>query len=317
MNEQSRRILEDLTMCFLENNYNYVYLKTMLTRGKNFTQKESSLITGSSYALSGIKEDTWKNAVSCSCSSQDLYYDFRCAYDVISSVPANTFSKCFIVKGYYAACHDLSSSKQERERIVKQVYFPLLKDAHNWTVPESIDLFEGISSKTGSVFTTELKNLIEHMAVNRMMELGTYYNRIKPRGGTVFNLNGREWYEVPLEEKDYFGKYRADCHNKLFSYKDTIAENKEIFRDYIHFLHMNNIMPVFVLAPFTSVYNKYILSEMKDSIIELLDAASGEIHFVDFNQSDFFDDIDFVDTDHLSEVGAQKMSQILVNMFGK
>ncbi len=317
MNEATRKILNELTKSFLLKNYNYTYLKTMLMKGKQFSKKGSTLITGSSYALSGIKEEAWNNAVSCSCSSQDLYYDFRCAYDVISSVPQNTFSKCFMVKGYYAACHDLSSSKQERERVITDVYYPLLNDAHNWESPYATDLFEGFFEGTIGDATVELKRLIEHCAVNTMLNYGTYYNETRPRGGTVFNLGGREWHELPEEEKEYLGKYRADCHNKLFVHKSTIEENKEIFKDYVHFLHLNNILPVFVLAPFTPSYSKNILPEMKDSIMDLFDAASGEIHFVDFNQSEYFDEHDFVDTDHLSETGAQKMSQMLVEMFGK
>lgn len=317
MNEATRKILNNLTKSFLLKNYNYTYLKTMLMKGKQFSKKGSTLITGSSYALSGIKEVIWNNAVNCSCSSQDLYYDFRCARDVISTVPQNTFSKCFIVKGYYAAYHDLSSSKKEREKIITDVYYPLFRDAHNWQTPQEKDLFEEVFAETTGDATVGLKNLIEECAVDVMMNYGTYYNQLRTRGGDVFNLSGKEWNEILADDREDLCKYRADCHNKLFAHKGTIEENKEIFKDYIHFLHLNNILPVFVITPFMPTYSRNIAPEMKDSIMELFDAASGELHFVDFNQSDYFTEFDFVDTDHLNETGAQKMSQILAEMFGK
>ena len=317
MDETATKTLKNLINNFYIKNYNYLYLNYMLNKAKSFKSKNSTLITGSSYALSGIKEDAWNNAVSCSCSSQDLYYDFRCAHDVISIVPHKTFSKCFIVKGYYAACHDLSRSKQERERIITDVYYPILHDAHNWEAPYATDLFAGIFLEGSQNVDPKLKTFIEQCATDILQKYGTYYNPTRARGGTVFNLNGREWHELAEDEKENLGKYRADCHNKLFSHKASIEENKEIFKDYIHYLHLNDILPIFVLAPFTPCYSKYILPEMKESIIDLLNTTNEEVHFVDFNQCSYFDEFDFCDTDHLSEIGAQKMSWILAEMFGK
>jgi len=46
--------------------------------------------------------------------------------------------------------------------------------------------------------------------------------------------------------------------------------------------------------------------------------CTGQAIFVDFNQAqDMFDADDFMDTDHLSENGAKKVSGILAEMFGK
>ena len=317
MNESSRNLLDALTTQFFLENYNYTYLDAMLRKGKQLRRTGATLITGSSYALSGIKETAWNNAISCSMSSQDLYYDFKCAYEVISSIPLHSVSKCFIVKGYYAGYQDLSMSKAERERVISNVYLPLFRDAHNWINPKEVDLFQTISARTEGILSDDLKKLIQHMAADRILSYGAYYNPTRARGGTIFNLNGREWYELPADEMDYLGKYRADCHNKSMEHTESIKENKEIFKDYVHFLHLNNILPIFVIAPFSPYYTKYLFSEMRESIMELLDAASGEVHYIDFNQCDLFDAMDFVDTDHLSEIGAQKMSCLLADAFGK
>lgn len=317
MNETSRKILNKLTKCFLMKNYNYTYLKAMLIKGKQLKRQGSTLITGSSYALSGIVETVWNNAVNSSCSSQDLYYDFRCAREVISVVPPNTFSKCFIVKGYYAACHDLSKSKKEREKVITDVYYPLFQDAHNWQLTKKKDLFEAVIEETNTELTDGLKELIEECALDIMINYGTYYNPLRIRDSNVFNFGEKKWNEISIGDREDLCKYRAQIHNKLFDYKDTLEENKEIFKDYIRFLHANNVLPIYVIPPFMPTYTKNILPEMKDSLMELFKAASGEIHFVDFNQSDCFNEFDFADTDHLSEIGAQKMSRILTEMFGK
>ena len=54
---------------------------------------------------------------------------------------------------------------------------------------------------------------------------------------------------------------------------------------------------------------------MKESLFELIANVSENIHFIDFNQFLCFTPHDFVDTDHLSESGAEKFSRLLVNLF--
>ena len=49
--------------------------------------------------------------------------------------------------------------------------------------------------------------------------------------------------------------------------------------------------------------------------MELLGVANERIEFVDFDDAEGFDDRDFIDTDHLNESGAMKVSCILAEMF--
>lgn len=102
---------------FLKKNYNYLWLKTMLEKGRQVSDyADATLITGSSHALNGVKETVWKNAVNCSMHSQDIYYDFLCAQTVIEGTAQ--FKRCFIVFGYYIAYQDLSRSQGMRDCIV-------------------------------------------------------------------------------------------------------------------------------------------------------------------------------------------------------
>ena len=89
-----------------------------------------------------------------------------------------------------------------------------------------------------------------------------------------------------------------------------------LFRS-VRFLYDHDVQPIVVITPFSPEYNRYILPQMRDGVLELLDSVSMDVHYVDFNQAlDLFDPTDFMDTDHLSETGAEKVSRILVEMFG-
>lgn len=93
----------------MDKNYNYVYLKTALQNGKNKKRGNASLVTGSSHSLCGIDVNILKNTINCSMNSQDIYYDFQCAKEVLDTNSV-CYTKCFIVMGYYMPTQDLSKS---------------------------------------------------------------------------------------------------------------------------------------------------------------------------------------------------------------
>lgn len=294
---------------FLFDNYNYVWLKAMLAKDSIYRRDNPTLITGSSHALNGIKADVWDNAINCSMHSQDIYYDFMCAKEVIKE--KNRFAKCFIVFGYYIAFQDLSLSKNSRETMIRSVYYPIFNDAHNWEAPTSFDLWR---NQPG--LSEEEKAACEETAVKKIAEQHCYYSDTVPRG-SYFDLGGRSWADISDEERDICGKRRAADHNRVCTHKASFADNIEILKDFVHFLHLYGTMPIVVITPFTAAYNKYIDPDSKASVLEMLNAIPEEVHFVDLNDCSFFDNSDFMDTDHLNEKGAEKVSRILVNMFGK
>ncbi len=296
---------------FLQKNYYYVWLKAMLGKAAEAEGPNATLITGSSYGLNGIMESTWEQAINCSASSQDLYYDFRCARRAISSGRPGRFSRCFIVGGYYLAGHDLSRGRQEREMMVSNVYYPIFKDGHSWADAHENDLWAGFD-----VFSDEDKRQCEQLAIQKMLKRGTFFSEGKKRGGTIFRLRC-DWWDLSAEERLMLGKIRGESHNKMFHKNQAIAENKKILDEYIHFLHLNGIKPIIIIAPVTPEYRQYISKEMKESINELAASVSEECCFVDFNQFTCFEPSDFVDTDHLSQKGAEKFSNLLVSLFGK
>lgn len=301
-----------LTTQFFRQNYDYLWLCTVLEQAAHTQTSGSTLITGSSHALNGIKESCWNSAFNCSMHSQDIYYDFQCAKYVLNAAERGRFARCFIVMGYYIAYQDLSRSKVSRETMIANVYYPLFQDAHNWETPARRDLWAGAGDIPGPIKTS-----CEQAAMRKLLEYGTYYSEVRPRG-TLFDLKGRTWDQVSETERLAMGRARAESHNKIFHHKSSFKENKDILNKFISFLYAHEVQPVVVITPFSDEYNRFVLPKMKAGVLELLDAVPKDIHYVDFNQTaGLFGPSDFMDTDHLSEKGAEKVSNILVDIFGE
>lgn len=310
MDNYTEQLLSQIATAFLYNNYDYLFLRTMLEMCMA-APTGSTLITGSSHALNGIQESAWTHAINCSMHSQDIYYDFQCAKRAILSAENRRFDRCFIIMGYYIAYQDLSRSKVSRETVISNVYYPIFQDAHNWESPVHKDLWAGIGDIPDSI-----KTVCEQAAVAKLLEYNTYYSEIHPRG-QLFDLQGRTWGQASEAERLVMGRMRAKDHNGVFQHKASFEENKTILCEFIRFLYGHDVQPIVVITPFTKEYNRFILPEMKAGVFELIDAVPKDVHYVDFNQAlELFDATDFMDTDHLSATGAEKVSRILVEMFG-
>ena len=161
-----------------------------------------------------------------------------------------------------------------------------------------------------------MKAVCEQAAVQKLLEYGTYYSELRPRG-TLFDLRGRTWAQTPEGERLAMGRVRAESHNKIFQHKESFEENKRLLGAFVRFLSSRDVQPIVVITPFSPEYNRFILPQMRDGVLELLDSVPDDIHYVDFNQaSGLFEPADFMDTDHLSPQGAEKVSGILTEMFG-
>lgn len=302
------------TKKFLDKYYNYVYLKATIMKAQKQSKSGSVLITGSSHSLGGIDIRLWENTFNCSMHSQDLYYDFKCAKEVLD-VNASRFSKCIIVMGYYMPCHDLSLAKRIGPEYVSKIYYPIFSDPHNCKTYDIVNLHEGFEFAEG--YACE----IEKNALDRLAREGNYYNFYKKRAPFIpadcVGVKRDVWSQLSSEDKEIVGMKRAQSHARLTRHTDSLIENKEIFSDYIHYLTLKNIMPIVVVTPYAKQYNKYVDKLQIEQYMELLNSCEEEVHYVNFNESDMFEDIDFVDADHLSEYGARKVTLVLREMFGE
>lgn len=297
---------------YMDKNYDYLFLKSNFTKAADLKKKGAALVVGSSHSLCGIDANMLKNIVNCSMHSQDLYYDFKCAREVVDINPY-IYTKCFISMGYYIAAQDLSKAVRAGGSIIEKVYYPLFKDARNLAGYNVYNPREGFELKDG------FAEKIENLAIERLLREGNYYNFYKKRKPYIpralKNIYSCEWKLHTEEEKEMLGSARAEEHNKFINYKETFDENKEVFKDLVHYLTINGIEPIVVVMPYTKQYTTKLEKEQKEMFFDLLNSSMEDVQLVDFNDTICFEDRDFMDTDHLTEYGARKVTGILADMF--
>lgn len=220
-------------------------------------------------------------------------------------------NKCIVILGYYIGYQDLSRATNVGRDLVTKIYYPLFKDSRHWEFPPRCNMWENMPECSEAE-----KDIIEKTALQMMLKREQYYSDLKIRV-PFFDFKGQYWRELEEAEKDSFGKQRAESHNKLVQYKDTFLENKEVLNDYIRLLKKKEINPIFVIAPFSKAYNRYVNEEMKENVVKMFVDNKKDIAFIDFNETQYFNDDDFVDTDHLNGRGAYKMSMLLANEYGR
>ena len=74
---------------------------------------------------------------------------------------------------------------------------------------------------------------------------------------------------------------------------------------------MAGINTYMIVMPFTKEYMRYVSKEYKEIITSALSKIPYEVHFIDFNDLNMFEDDEFADPEHLNEKGAHKFSEIL------
>lgn len=293
-------------------NYDYNYLLKSLE--KAMYKDIDTIIVGNSYPLTGIDVNLLDSkCVSLALSSQDLYYSYKLAQLAINN--NENIKRCIIGAGYYLVNHDLSRSKSEDARNrVKNVYYPILMDKHN---SEQVDNIEILN----------LRRLLNDYTVDYIFDLtflDAYFKDLIFRDNNgYFNLNfdrkinnmlGKvKLSDLKEDEKYQLGRCRADQHNKLSKYTNTTDEYNHVFNEFMKFLNNKNIEPILVVFPSTKYYNKFLNKNYEESFYTIVSEISEkfEIKIIDFSKNDIFEESDFIDFDHMSEVGAIKITKKL------
>lgn len=304
--------VKNATIMLYRGNYDFNYLDSALK--KSSERDVESIIVGNSYPLVGIDEELLKrNTVKLAMSSQDLYYSFELAKKAINS--NENIKQCIFGISYYILNHDLSRGKSEYSRgMIQNVYKPLLNDVHNAEMIEDIvhkklrDL--GVDILIRSIF--DMDKIEEYFKEQIYKENGRYYNDINVR------KKGNMFKDKDDSFKKAIGMQRAEQHNKLFNYEGTEKEYRALLEDFIKFTNDNGIDLVFVVLPTTAYYYDGLKDEYVESfnkLIEELNKRNG-VRVLDLRtvKEVFFDDLDFVDTDHLNERGELKATEY-VNKF--
>ncbi|WP_434798853.1 hypothetical protein [Terrisporobacter vanillatitrophus] len=300
------------------NNYDYYYLLESLEKAK--VKDVESIVVGNSYPLTGIDVNLLEHkAVSLALSSQDLYYSYKLAKLAISN--NNSIKRCILGTGYYLVNHDLYKSKnQDAISRVKNVYYPILKDKHNSEQVDSIEILtiKKVLKEDVMDYIFNLDFLDKHFKNLIFRDNNGYFNINLPR--EKHNMLGNLRFST-ISESDKFrlGEVRANQHNKLCKYTKTTDEYNCIFNEFIDFLIDNNVEPIIVVFPSTKYYSKFLNVEYKEEFYRITNAikARQNIKIIDFSKQDIFLEEDFIDLDHMSRIGAtkvtKKLNEILTN----
>lgn len=278
-------------------NYDLAYISKKINILKE--SNIDTLIVGLSYSLFGIKEELLKSTVNLSLPSQDIFYGYIITKKISEFKKLN---KVIIGLSYYSLYFDLSKSKKEKIRI-DNVYYPLLRNTHNYKRESSI------LSNVSRVFKRTIYNKVYINIISSLVN-ENYFNYRNTREKFV---GIKDFNKLNCKEKTEIGKQRAEMHNKLFYYEDTRIENENILREFIQNLIEKNIEPVIVIFPCTKYYKNILNNEFKKVFYKCFDKfeEKSKIKIIDLYNSNEFNDGDFADADHLNENGSIKVSKIL------
>ncbi|AUN13091.1 hypothetical protein [Paraclostridium sordellii] len=293
-------------------NYDYNYLSKTLERCKR--ENVETLVVGNSYPLTGIDSKLLSNkSENLSISSQDLYYSYKLAKEVINN--NESIRRCIIGAGYYLVNHDLSKCKGEYStNMLKYLYYPILKDKHN---AESVDIIE--LSNLRKILNNDIINYIfnlefldKHFIDLLYRENNGYFNK-NLRREMISILRGVKLSSIIEDEKYRLGEIRANQHNDLSKYTETKKEYNYIFNDFINFLEEKGVEPVIVVFPTTKYYSKFINKTYEDEFYKIIYGIKERytVKLVDFSKMDIFEEDDFIDFDHMSEAGCIKITHEL------
>ncbi len=299
---------------FIMSNYMFCYLSAM--QEKNRIYGCSTVIVGSSYTMFGIeqRELIGGNAenINFSMSSQDIYYDYMNLCKAVND-GARHIDKAIIALGYYALYQD--ESKQIHQNwVIPAIYSRYLGNdkIHNYAGPMDYDPLRAIGYDHNTYTASEVYNVLKQKSDSFFMKHSTVYGPLLARqNDNEFGLNGIIWSTLPDEAKDKAGHRMAGLHNKLHKYTSTMEENVGLLFEMTDFLHQNGIRPIYIVMPFSESYKRHLMPEYKAELELVMRQLPGEIYYFDMNETELFDDDDFIDTDHLNIDGAHKATNLL------
>lgn len=290
----------------LHYHYDYHYLKNALSKSTN--SQIDTIITGSSYGLFGIDTAMLERAVNLSLMSQDLYYSLKGIYHVLER--NSGIKQIVLCCGYYYFFTDLSkvTNQKELQRITK-VYDKLYGDVHNCHLlpPDRRILIQS------DIF--DVSKLLYLYSVSEYQK-GYFYSDGRPRSRFAtkeWEDKTKTWEELSDFEKIAAAQRRTEAHNKLKKRVSSLQENKKLLDELSLFCEKRGINLHIVVVPSTKYYQEFLDKEYKDIFYEVLNQAGGVIQVWDLAEEEFPDE-KFNDMDHLNELGARVMTELILNI---
>ncbi|WP_408072649.1 hypothetical protein [Butyrivibrio sp. JL13D10] len=291
-------------------NYDYYWLKYTLERGKK--EQASSLLVGHSLPRFAINDRDIDGLINLAFLSQDYYYSGKIIERSLVDIPS--LKTVVLGTSYISSFIDLSRMKNRDElsRIVK-VYDRYFHDPHN----ANMDVLEEIRK--------ELLNKNAH-AFDDEFEKARIFKMYDERKDNYFcnecnrqNLSDVVWINLPDEKRIEEAKIRTVFHNRLLEHMDTYHENSEILQRIAMKCHEKGIRFLMVVFPLNSYYREYLDPGYREYYQKQIDSIPEEYRpeCFDFSEAPQIDSVsDFVDSDHLNDTGATKMTSIFSGCIG-
>lgn len=271
----------------------------------NLMEKEDSIkgiITGLSYFAVGIDENNLKVPfANLALSSQDLFYDFSMLKYAIDELD-NAENIEYVILGIsnYSFRYDLSKTQNPMTKEKPKVYYPILRNLHNYkNKAEIINEY--------SVFENVFSNLFKDKYVESIYRYWEeQFNIIRNIGINVrFDSNSLN------EEQKAREIYLAERWNETYS--ETVKENIKIFREILEYLNNKNIKAVVVTNPTTNFYKNYFPQNCRQEFLDIIGKLKGEFDytFIDAYERVDFEDDNFYDSSHLNISGMEKFTKII------
>lgn len=243
-------------------------------------------ITGVSHAFAGTDMQAYSyRGINIANTSQDIFIDYELAKLLIRY--QNMLKAAIIGVAPFSLHYDLSMSYGVNDGRM-HMYYPIIKNMHNYKISEDILKLAFNEGYFGAYdeFSDELqfKQRLFCNSLNKEFEFNDY---------------------IAIRDKLSY------WDNK--EYRNTAVENKNIIEKYILLCKKNNIIPLLVIYPVSSWYNKYFSPKIYDETREFLCNISKKynIQYRDYSEDSRFLVNDFFDIEHLNCRGAKKISMIL------
>lgn len=260
---------------------------------KNSPEIET-LILGSSHSFYGFNPIYFTTKTfNASHISQYLNYDFE------------------IMKKYDTSLNQL------RTIVLPISYFTLFgkleEGSESWRVKNYM-LYYGLKTSTSLTDYTEVLSIKTKVNLRR---LGSYYIKSKPATSCT-NLGwGNTHKSENAKDLTKTGKTAAIRHSKdinAIKFKNILIDNKLILHSIIKWCKNRNIRVVLLTPPAFKSYRQNLNKMQLNKTIEIakrIDLSYNNCIYLNLLNDTNFIAKDFYDADHLSEIGAKKLSKLI------
>lgn len=272
----------------------YYWLKYSMERGEREGAK--ILLTGHSLARFGINETGIPGLINLAFLSQDYYYSSLIIHSALERIPS--LETVILGVSHISPFMDLSRSRNPNELArITRGYGRYFGDVHHMD---------------SSMAAAELDRVIwDDRVMSELYETrkADYFYGERSRR----SLSDFDWPAMSEEARFEAARQRTDFHNRLLKHGETYEENSVLLSGIEQMCRDRHVAFRMVVFPSNRYYRHFLDPRLGEAFEEQRRRClSKDAAVLNLVEDDRFDSIrDFVDPDHLNDLGADKMTRIL------